>query len=294
MGRYDDAEILYQLILGTDYDAEHDLGVQQFLEALGAVLDLQGRHAEAETVLRRALHSKIAMYDESDVKCLRVRENLANCLRSQGKFHEAEQHYLFLLEKHPTPWFSLKNNCALLHWGCGQLTDAQNIFITLLADSKSINGDLHCDTLMARHNIGTLCLELGEYHDARTHLHNAFVGRKKVLGWIHPYTLLSARNLVVAEIELENYETAEKVLKKSLRMAELHLPQEDIHFDLMETTALLAIRQGHLEQTRLLLLDNFAKSAADRGSENPKTLKIAQALAYIFEAEGRIAMPNLS
>ncbi|CAF9929473.1 MAG: hypothetical protein GOMPHAMPRED_005415 [Gomphillus americanus] len=40
MGRYRDAEILYHLILGMDYNLQRDPGIQGLLDSLGVVLDL--------------------------------------------------------------------------------------------------------------------------------------------------------------------------------------------------------------------------------------------------------------
>ena len=155
--------------------------------------------------------------------------------------------------------------------------------------SQSLNGDLHHESLTARHNIGTLCLELGIYDEAQAHLYNAFTGRKKVFGWLHPHTLMSARNLAAVEMELENDEIAEKILNKALKMARLYHPHDDdISFDIEETIALVAVGRGRLEQARQLLQDNHARSVACRGSDDSKTLQIAQTLAWVLEAEDDI------
>ena len=44
MGRCRDAEALYHLMLGMDYNLEYDPDIQRLLESLGVLLDLQGRH----------------------------------------------------------------------------------------------------------------------------------------------------------------------------------------------------------------------------------------------------------
>lgn len=57
----------------------------------------QGKPQEAETLFRSAV-TEAESFDAKDPKLANSLNNLANCLRNQGKYPEAEQHYKRALE----------------------------------------------------------------------------------------------------------------------------------------------------------------------------------------------------
>ena len=294
MARYEHAEsLLYRALPDMDSTRWDNPEIVLLLEPIALNLELMKRHEDAEELFQIILSIKLSYYGPEHIEYHRTVENLANTLRNQSKFDEAKEHYMQLLLQCPRPWFSLRSSYALLLWGSGDQDSAETILNTLLLEQRAEKGDFNADTLMVRHNIGSLCLEKEEYGKARLHLHKAFSGRRKIFGWTHPTTLVSARNLAVAYIELEDYDAAQRVLQKALESVRgCNRRDEEVYFDIIEANAYLAASEGRLFDAEQILMQAFTESAIRRGAGNLKTHQLAHTLAIVYEVGHKDSVPT--
>jgi CHAT domain-containing protein/tetratricopeptide (TPR) repeat protein len=120
---------------------------------MALALDSQGKHAEAEAMLRKALAIKIAALGEAHPHTAASYDNLANALRSQGKHAEAEAMHRKALairiaalgEAHPNTAASY-NNLANALWSQGKYAEAEAMHRKALAIYIGALGEAHPGT----------------------------------------------------------------------------------------------------------------------------------------------------
>ena len=199
-----DAEGWWRLISRLD---ERILGADHPTTAISLnnfayLLNAQGRHDDAEPLLRRALAIREKTLGPEHPTTATTLNNLAELLRSQGKYDDAEPlyHRALAINKntlgpnHPDTATSLSNLARLLY-SQGKYDDAEPLLRGALAIREKTLGSEHRTTATTLNNLAKLLDSQGKYDDAEPLYRRALAIREKTLGPKHRDTARSLWDL---------------------------------------------------------------------------------------------------
>jgi tetratricopeptide (TPR) repeat protein len=195
-GRYADAERVQRGVveeLRASLGDEHPETILG-LNNLGAVLADQGKHAEAETILREALRA----HDHPA-----TRSNLATALYRRGEYAEAERLHRSVVRERELALGSehvetLQSKCnfGVALAAQNKLGEAEALFREVATARRRVLGDEHAETLVCVGNLASLCLfPQGRCAEAETIQRHVLSVQRRTIGEDHPHTLTTAHNL---------------------------------------------------------------------------------------------------
>jgi CHAT domain-containing protein/tetratricopeptide (TPR) repeat protein len=205
------------------------------LNNLAEVYSAQGRYADAEPVMLRA----IAIYESSSALLTKLLGdtypagpmlgNLAEIYEAQGRYSEAEALFkraLTLAEKDrdKTHLALALNNLAELYGRQGRFSEAEPLLKRSLDTAETLQGGSHPYTATLLGNLASLYGELGRRPEAEALLKRSLAMREEALGPDHPDVTLSLSNLAVHFFEEQRHAEAEPLLKRAQAIREKTLP----------------------------------------------------------------------
>jgi tetratricopeptide (TPR) repeat protein len=238
--------------------------------------DLPSARQLAEDVLERW----IERLGENDMQCLYLRCQLANVLRSQGRYQEAREIDEELLERqrevlgsnHPHTYItasSLASDLAAL----GEYRSAVELAEAAHRGFREIFHESHQRTLSAANNLALALRMVGRYEDARAVDQGVYDRRLVVLGPEHPYTLGSASSLGRDLREIGRYdeavETLSRVYEDHKRFLGEHFPST---LSCAKSLAVSLRRVGRVEDALRLTTATLARYREQYASPNPDWL----------------------
>ncbi|PIG85932.1 kinesin light chain [Aspergillus arachidicola] len=178
---------------------------------------------------------------------------IADCLSSDGKYHEAEALYKTLIRinqnrygiEHTTTLASMAN-LASTYWYQGRWSEAENLIVEVVETMTIVLGTEHPYTLSSMANLASIYQKQRRWSEAEKLIIQEIEGSRAVLGEEHPVTLISMGNL-----------------------ATLYWQQERWH------------------EAETLGIQVMERSKAVLGAEHPDTLNIMSNLAYSWESQGK-------
>ncbi len=223
-GKYSEAQSLAQGQLDSlekKYGPFHR-DVAGALNNLAQIYGSQGRDAEAEPLLKRA----IAILDKAGLDSVEVApelNNLAALYQRQERYADAEPLFkraLAIREKslgasHPDVGQSL-NNLATLDEKLGRHSDSEPLFKRALAIYEKAAGPEHPAVATLLNNIGQVDKVLSRYADAEPLIKRSLAIREKVLGREHPDVARSLNNLADLYERQGRYADAEPLYQRAV------------------------------------------------------------------------------
>jgi tetratricopeptide (TPR) repeat protein len=184
---------------------------------------------------------------------INLMRKIADCLRSDGRYHEAEVLYQELMRinqgkhglEHPSTLISMANLASTYRYQ-GRLNEAEKLDVQVMETIKTVLGAEHPDTLTSTANLASTYREQGRWNEAEKLDVQVTETRKTVLGAEHPSTLISMANLASTYRDQGRWNEAEKL---------------DVQ----------------VMETRKTVL----------GAEHPDTLTSMANLAYTWESQGK-------
>jgi len=172
---------------------------EQHPETLGSIdnmlrlLRAQGKHTEAEPLLREALEQSRRVLGDEHPGTLGLISQMGSVLEAQGKDSEAEPFYREALEKyprvfgeeHPGTLASIRHMGGLF-MARSKPSQAEPYFREALEKSRRVLGEEHQYTLIAIDTMGVVLTALGRFPEAEPFLREALEKRRRVLGEEHP------------------------------------------------------------------------------------------------------------
>jgi tetratricopeptide (TPR) repeat protein len=160
------------------------------------LLQLRGRLAEAETLLRAVLADTRAIFSEGSPEAVDARYALAELLDYRGRMAEAEGEYRAVFaarsatlgRDHPQT-LAARKGVARMTYQRGRLSEAEDEYRLVLEAYRACLGDRHPDTLATRHDLAQVLHERGLFRPAEAELRQALDTCNEVLGAQHPSTL---------------------------------------------------------------------------------------------------------
>ncbi|KAL4866461.1 hypothetical protein BDV12DRAFT_199175 [Aspergillus spectabilis] len=221
--------------------------------------------------------------------------NIAGCLASDGRYHEAEMLYDTLMKinqvkngfEHPSTQTSMAN-LALIYWNQGRWSEAEKLFVQVIKIMKIVLGAEHPSTLTSMVNLASTYRNQGRWNEAEQLFVQVIKIRRIVLGAEHPDTLTSMANLALTYQNQERWNEAEKLEAQVLGARRIVMGAE--HPDTLTSMANLAStygNQGRWTEAEKLFAQVIKIRKIVLGAEQPDTLTSMANSASTYWNQGR-------
>lgn len=271
----------------TKAQESDNLPVRQWICDSVRYLWRSGDADTANSTAERVLASWLPRFGEDDALVLRLRTELGNALRDQGRLPEAydvtrdvyERGSRILGGDHPYTLGAAMSLGSDLR-GVGRYADAMESDRETLRRTRRIFGDSHQRTLQAANNLAVSEFLSGNRQAARDTNREILKQRREIFGPDQRSTLNSAtnyaRDLRAAGAFREALKLIEDTLKRSRRALG---PDHLITFRASLGAAILYRRQGEYEKAYTATSETYEQAIKQLGHDHPDTLAVATNLS---------------
>jgi tetratricopeptide (TPR) repeat protein len=261
---------------------------------LARVLLALGKYREARESATESFKSFQAI-DSRSADILSSMDSLAEVLRHQGEYGEAEQMHLKTLrlkekvlgESHPDTLTSMAN-LASTYRNQGRWEEAEQLEVQVMERSKAKLGEDHPDTLMSMNNLASTYHNQGRWELAEQLFVQVMETSKTKLGADHPSTLTSMNNLASTYMNQGRWEEAEQLEVQVMETSKTKLGAD--HPSTLTSMGNLAStyrNQGRWEEAEQLEVQVMETSKTKLGADHPLTLTSMANLAYTLRSSGQ-------
>ena len=255
----------------------------------------QWKHGEYEACLdmaRRLEDLWTQQLGPDDPQTLHLQFQIANVLRSEGKFAAARKLDTYVLERQRAV-LGIDHPYALMTAGGlgGDLRALGEFQEALASDRQTYEsfkeqfGEDYPRTLMAAHNLASSLRLVGDCYGARTLDEETLHRRRSVLGPDHPYTLYTAANLAQDMRAVGAFRESVDLLRDT--WAGYRVVLGDDMIDTLRTAASLAVslrKAGEQSEAMNLAQDTYERFRRRYGSDTPEAQSCALNLACDYAA----------
>jgi tetratricopeptide (TPR) repeat protein len=189
----------------------------QSLDNLGRILRIQGRYAQAEPVIRRALNFAVRAFGAQSLEVSGALNNLGMLGKFAGWFDEAEECYrraLAILQKHFGEYCaeaaSIYHNLGGLEHARGRYAEGEPFARRSVELRRRIHGDNHPDVAADIAALAALFDGQGKYFEAEMLYDHALAVFERVYGPEHYEIAANLNNLAMIHQALGDYAKAIK------------------------------------------------------------------------------------
>ena len=295
-GAYDEAERVFKQALAIAEGIDKDgMEVAEVLHDLGVLYDTQGKPAQAESSLRRALAIGESVVGPDDPAVARSLNTLANVLWSQARYSEAEPLFLRSLAQkekalgawHPEVATTL-NNLGILYQTQGKYKEGEPYFLRALAICEKVYGPDHRVVGDTLNNIGSFYEEQKRYPDARRCYERALAIWMKTLGPDHSDVGIVLHNMANLNRNEGRYREAEPLYLRSQAIWERSLgPDHPYLANSFCERATLFREMGRLAEAEALYQKALAHQEKNLGPAHPAVAETLEQYAALLRKVGR-------
>ncbi|KAG2412224.1 hypothetical protein HFD88_009781 [Aspergillus terreus] len=258
------------------------------------------RHYTNRGIWRQYLPHALSLVHEEEFTQQRehyldLLDDMAGCLLSDGRYHEAELLHTDLMEmgteKDGQECYSTLRSITCLaetYWHQGRWNEAEELQIQALEIGKTVLGAEHPDTLVITGNLALIYGYQGRWTEAEELEIRALETRKTVLGAEHPNTLISMNNIASIFRHQGRWTEAEEIEVQVLQIRKTVLGAEHPHtltgMHNLASTYWMQERWAEAEELEVQVLQ-IQKTVL--GAEHPNTLISMNNIASIFCHQGR-------
>jgi TonB family protein len=202
------------------------------LEDLANVYEGQGKYADAELMLKRALAVREKAHGPEDPDVAWGAQRLAYSYMQEGKYSDAEPYLkraIAIREKSLGPESrEVSESLGLLaqsYVSEGRYADAEPLYVRALAIKEKVlppGSPGYPDVAGSMDDLGMLYINERQYQKAESLLQRALDIREKTLPPDHPFLSMSLEHVAAVYTILGNYSGAEPLFKRALSIAETH------------------------------------------------------------------------
>ena len=190
-------------------------------------------------------------------------------------------------QEHPSTLISM-NNLASTYRNQGRWKEAEELDVQIMETRKRVLGQEHPDTLTSMSNLARVLSGQGKYEAAEEMQRRALELSEKVLGLEHPFTLASVSNLAWVFREQGKYKAAEEMQRRALELMEKVLGDEHLNtLASMNNLAMVLRDQGKYEAAEEMQRRVLELSEKVLGPEHPDTLASMNNLAMVLRDQGK-------
>ncbi|OQE34396.1 hypothetical protein PENCOP_c018G04079 [Penicillium coprophilum] len=254
-----------------------------------------GNIAESRNMAFKSRRERVLMFGLEGEHTLDSTAMLANVYRLEGRWEEAEQLEVQVMETcktklgvdHPSTLRSMAN-LASTFWNQGRWEEAEQLGVQVMETSKTKLGVDHPSTLTSMANLASTFWNQGRWEEAEQLGVQVMEISKAKLGVDHPDTLMSIGNLASIYRNQGRWNEAEQLGVQVLETRKTKLGVD--HPDTLTSIGNLAStyrNQGRWEEAEQLELQVMDTSKTKLGVDHPSTLTSMANLASTFWNQGR-------
>ena len=264
---------------------------------LSRVLSEQGKHQEAEQVLRDALEASQGLCGPKDPTRLTFMSGLASALRRQGRYEEAAELHTEVLgerrrllgredEDTLASMFNLGNTLCEQ----GKYDEGASLQAEALESLRRVLGSDHPTTLKCINNLACTRGSQGDVAEAEKLQREALEGFQRIFGDDHPLTLSATFNLHSFLVKQSKVVKAERIAGQfpDLRSQALRSEHPGIATFTYDLAHVLR-NKGKYAEAEPLYREVAGVRRQVLGSDHPDTLSAIYSLAYALERQGKDA-----
>ena len=268
----------------------------EMMDVMGTVYQKLGDYPEAETLLRRALEERRALYGEEHPEVAASLRNLAFLEMTRNDFESAEAHYRQALALRrrlqpfePAPTGEILNDLAVLHLSHEDFTVAEELFHEALDLRRTHLDTDHPDIAETLNNLAALHYHRGELAIAEELMRESLTLRRSHYGDLHPRVATSLNNLAALLQSQSRFEEAEPLVREVLAMRRRMLGEDhpDVAVSLNNLGALLR-EQSRLEEAVPALKSALEITRKALGERHLNVSGIQLNLAQVYHRQGTL------
>jgi tetratricopeptide (TPR) repeat protein len=261
----------------------------------GQLISVQGDYRRAEKMFRRIADTFMVVQGPDGKDLQMVYGWLADALRNQGKWNEAEvlerevlsmRQRIFGLE-HPET-ISASANLACTLWHQGKWSEAEVLNREALAMRQRILGLEHPDTIHASAGLASTLQNQGKWDEAEGLQREVLSKRQRIFGLEHPDTISASGNLASTLQNRGKWREAEVLQREVLTMCQRILGLK--HPNTIGASASLATTlrdQGKWSEAEVLEREVLSMRQRILGLEHPDTISASANLASTLSNQGK-------
>jgi len=246
-------------------------------QRLGVALRLQGRFAEAESILRSALIGADRYFGYSSPLAIKTQIPLGLAIMAQGRYAEADRQLREAMERAPDPgneqeldaWLDARVRLGYLQIMIGNYAEAENLLLTVWHRSVgSSNVQVRRWRQQAAESLALLHLRQGHHVEAEPYAQAAAEQALPAWGARHSATQSAYTNLGLTLLKLNKLDQAEIWLQRAIDIADA-LAGQDIGMSSkpLRVMAQLQALKNQPKSAEALFERALAKSAQRASSE---------------------------
>ncbi|KAJ6109292.1 hypothetical protein N7486_001526 [Penicillium sp. IBT 16267x] len=254
-----------------------------------------GNITESRDMASKSRRERVKMFGLEGEQTLDSTAMLASVYRLEGRWEEAEQLFMQVVETsrtklgvdHPNTLTSMAN-LASTFWNQGRWEEAEQLFVQVMETSKTKLGVDHPNTLTSMANLAVTYRNQGRWEEAEQLEVQVIETSRTKLGVDHPDTLTSMANLASTYRNQGRWEEAEQLEVQVMETRKTKLGVD--HPDTLTSMANLAVtyrNQGRWEEAEQLEVQVMETSNTKLGVDHPDTLTSMANLASTYRNQGR-------
>jgi tetratricopeptide (TPR) repeat protein len=266
------------------------------MEDVGCYALEQGDYAAAEEMVRAAATTRSMLLGSKHAQTLLSRHSLAAALTRLGRWGEAEQVMLDLLQAAPNELgkgFSKEQvigTLAGIYLNQGRFREAEQFGLQILEKARRVLGAEDDFTVTAMSILAQAYMGQGRYDEAEPLKSQTVEMMKKYLGAEHPDTLSEMGSLALLHTHQKRFDEAEQLGLLLVQTSKRVLGTE--HHDTlnhMSNLTLAYLEQGRHAEADRINLQVVELRKATLGAKHISTLTTLSNLAYSYSQQGRYA-----
>ncbi|PYH52144.1 uncharacterized protein BO96DRAFT_469401 [Aspergillus niger CBS 101883] len=236
-----------------------------------------------------------AGFQKEQEKYIDLIQNVCSCLTSDGRWKEAEELEVQVLElrkrvlgpEHPDTLASM-STLAWTYWYQGRWKEAEELQVQVLELSKQVLGPEHPGTLTSMSDLAMTYRNQGRWKEAEELEVQVLELRKQVLGPEHSGTLISMSTLAWTYGNQGRWKEAEELQVQVLELRKQVLgPEHPGTLTSMSNLAWTYWNQGRWKEAEELQVQELELRKQVLGPEHPDTLASMSNLAWTYRNQGR-------
>lgn len=269
----------------------------EIADRLGVFFMGSGLFAAAKRYLELALQLQGRYHGDTSIQVATTTHHLAELLRQDGKFAEAEEKYRAALaireEQLPSDLSCIAqilSDLGLLYRDSGRHQLALPYYKRAVELKEQIWGAEHPSTAESLNDLALLYHDLHDFDMALPLYRRAQEIWERRLGPNHPTTAISLNNMAGAYRDAGHPDQAEQFYYRALAIREKMLGYEHPHTLItISNIASFLQAQGQLEKSREMLARSIASTIERLGERHPNLIPLRTSYAYVQRDLGDIA-----
>lgn len=266
------------------------------LNELGLIYYAQGRHADAQQVLRRALHTVEKKFGTEHEQTATAHNNLALVHEAQAHYAAAEREYQVaadiakrcLGDSHPDYFLKL-HNLAHLRVFLGQHDQALLLYEQVLAGWKRSYGDVHDKVAVCLNGMCAAALAAGDAARAERYAEESMHIAERVHGVHHPGLAHSMGALAQCYQAQQLWEKASLQYRRSLEVLAVAGTGDLLRASLLAGLGACLLHMAQLNEAEITLLEALQLKQRLLGPRHPELTVVLSELGGCLLRQNKIA-----